>query len=304
MRRRGVGDGRARFFPAQGAATMAAVAALVLGHGPGAAAATSVSAAQRETVLRCGNRTPQVWLTFDDSGTPAQVRAIVDILDRYGVRGRFFPIGSWARSDPASIRYISAHGHLLANHTATHVDLTTVSDARVRQEIAGGVTPTTSPRLLRPPYGAGAFTTRINALAAAQGHQVCFWTVDTRDWDGTSASSMVRKVLTGDALTPKASAGGVVLMHLHGRHTAEALPRIITGLRGRGLAVEPLKAPAPPVTTPRHPPGWTAPVLSVTHRRAWPAPPDRTPVPELPVVADPNVVADPYLLTDPTVTVP
>ena len=95
-------------------------------------------------------------------------------------------------------------------------------------------------RLLRPPYGAGAFTTRLTALAASRGYGLCFWTVDTRDWAGSTTSQMVEKVRDGDAMTPPVEAGGVILMHLHGRHTAEGLQSVMDAVRARGLRLQPL----------------------------------------------------------------
>jgi hypothetical protein len=40
------------------------------------------------------------------------------------------------------------------------------------------------------------------------------WDVDTRDWAGTSAADMVTAIH---------ARGGVVLMHMHGVHTTEAI---------------------------------------------------------------------------------
>src|SRR3954451_19287849 len=179
-----------------------------------------------------------VSLTFDDYGSTAQVKRIVAILDRNHVRGRFFPIGAWARATPSLVRYIEAHGHAVGNHTYDHPDLTRLSNAAVAREIAGGAQAYGSPALLRPPYGAGAFTTRIRRAAAAQGLKVCFWTVDTRDWAGASAATIVRRGLPGDATTPPARADGVVLMHMFGRHTAAALQPMIDGLRANHLKLE------------------------------------------------------------------
>ena len=203
-----------------------------------AAPAVDVSAARDEQVRRCHHSTPDVWLTFDDYGSAEQVRAIVATLTRNGVRGRFFVTGTWARAKPGLVALMRGRGHALENHTSTHANLERSSDRKVLAEIRGGVVEGTSPGLLRPPYGAGAFTTRLQTLAASQGHRLCFWTVDTHDWEGASAASIVRRVKWGDATSPRVEAGGVVLMHLHGRHTAAALQGVIDAVRDRGLTLE------------------------------------------------------------------
>jgi peptidoglycan/xylan/chitin deacetylase (PgdA/CDA1 family) len=179
-----------------------------------------------------------VSLTFDDSGSTAQVKRIVAVLDRNHVRGRFFPVGSWVRTHRALVRYIEAHGHAVGNHTYDHPDLTRVSDTTLRWEIRNGAKASGTPKLLRPPYGAGAFSARIRKAAAQQGLKVCFWTVDTRDWSGASARTIVRRVLYGDATTPPARKDGVVLMHMFGAHTAAALQPMIDGLRARHIKLE------------------------------------------------------------------
>jgi peptidoglycan/xylan/chitin deacetylase (PgdA/CDA1 family) len=60
------------------------------------------------------------------------------------------------------------------------------------------------------------------------------WDVDTLDSKpsgegGPTAGDIVAKVLS------RAQGGSIVLLHVGGTHTAEALPGIVDGLRGRGL---------------------------------------------------------------------
>jgi peptidoglycan-N-acetylglucosamine deacetylase len=199
-----------------------------------------VPAATYARTYSCGNHTPYVWLTFDDFGSTGQVRSILSTLRRNHVRALLFPVGTWARANPSLISAMERDGQVIDNHTATHVNLSTASDATVLWQIDHGATPSTSVRLLRPPYGAGAFSTRLTALAASRGYGLCFWTVDTRDWAGSTVSQMVRKVRYGDAATPPVEAGGVILMHLHGRHTASGLQSVIDAVRARGLRLQPL----------------------------------------------------------------
>jgi peptidoglycan-N-acetylglucosamine deacetylase len=199
-----------------------------------------VPAATYARTYSCGNHTPYVWLTFDDYGSTAQVRSILSTLRRNDVKALMFPIGSWARAHPTLISAMKRDRQVIDNHSATHADLSTASDATVRWQIDHGATPSTAARLLRPPYGAGAFSTRLTALAASRGYRLCFWTVDTRDWAGSTSSQIVQKVRYGDAMTPPVEAGGVVLMHLHGRHTAAGLQSVIDAVRARGLRLQPL----------------------------------------------------------------
>jgi peptidoglycan-N-acetylglucosamine deacetylase len=69
---------------------------------------------------------------------------------------------------------------------------------------------------------------------------LCTWTVDTRDWTGSSAATIIRRVGHGDAITPSVKAGGVVIMHMNGEHTGHALPGVIHAIRARGLQLHAL----------------------------------------------------------------
>ncbi len=60
------------------------------------------------------------------------------------------------------------------------------------------------------------------------------WDVDTIDWKrvedgGPTADEIVARVVS------RARGGSIVLMHLGGYHTLEALPEVVQGLRDRGL---------------------------------------------------------------------
>jgi peptidoglycan/xylan/chitin deacetylase (PgdA/CDA1 family) len=56
------------------------------------------------------------------------------------------------------------------------------------------------------------------------------WDIDTIDWDpGTTASQIVARVV------PNAVSGSIVLMHLGGYATLDALPSVVSQLRSRGF---------------------------------------------------------------------
>jgi peptidoglycan-N-acetylglucosamine deacetylase len=193
---------------------------------------------EAQEIERCHGTSRRVQLTFDDGASPEQLRSILRTLRRNGVRGRFFFTGNWAASYPSLLRLIVSEGHLVANHTKSHAALSKATDREVLRQIRGGVRPTTDPVLLRPPFGAGAFTTRLTALAGSRSHLVCRWTMDTYDWDGSSAATLVERVRHGDRRSPPVRAGGVILMHGHGTNTAAALQGIIDVVRAKGLALE------------------------------------------------------------------
>ena len=67
-----------------------------------AAPAPAPAPASGPAVTGCGNPNPgKVLLTFDDGGPTAP--AILGILDRYGIKARWFPTGEWANGNAAFI---------------------------------------------------------------------------------------------------------------------------------------------------------------------------------------------------------
>jgi peptidoglycan/xylan/chitin deacetylase (PgdA/CDA1 family) len=226
-----------RALLAGGAAT-----SLLLFSEQAAQAATWPILTTRDGILHAGkpltDRT--VWLTFDDYGSSTQVKSILNTLHAYNVRAVFFPIGSFARYHPDLIRLMKSQGHRVGNHTYDHKDLTYLTNSRIKWEIdtaAHYIGPNTTPKLFRAPYGNLAFSSRLTTILKARGYQSCYWTVDTRDWSGSSAATIIRRVRYGDFYTPPVHARGVVLMHMHGRYTGQALPGVIKAVHARGLTM-------------------------------------------------------------------
>jgi peptidoglycan/xylan/chitin deacetylase (PgdA/CDA1 family) len=74
----------------------------------------------------------------------------------------------------------------------------------------------------------------VAAVAAAGYDRTVMWDIDTIDWrppedGGPTTAGIVSKV------TANAVGGSIILMHLGGYNTFEALPAMVAGLRARGL---------------------------------------------------------------------
>jgi peptidoglycan/xylan/chitin deacetylase (PgdA/CDA1 family) len=196
-----------------------------------------------------------VALTFDAGANADAVAPIRRTLIRTGVPATFFLTGQWVQRYPVRSARLGSE-HLIGNHTVSHPDLTTLSDAAVRAQISTAQTQITRAtgqdprRFFRFPYGAR------NARVIGLANQLCYvpfrWTVDTLGWKGTSggmtAAAVVRRVLA--ALRP----GEIVLMHVgshptdHSTLDADALPTIIREVQARGytfVRLSRVMSPAP-----------------------------------------------------------
>jgi peptidoglycan/xylan/chitin deacetylase (PgdA/CDA1 family) len=181
-----------------------------------------------------------VALTFDD-GPGRSTAEILRVLSSKRVAATFFNVGINENANPAMVRATRDQGFLLANHTWSHPDMTTLGSAQQAAEMDNATNQQASivgarPCFFRPPYGAYNATTL--SLADARNMAVFNWSVDTRDWEarGSSDPYWVNRIIS------LAQAGGsqthpVVLFHnspTGNPATVAALPTIIDFYRDRG----------------------------------------------------------------------
>ncbi|MBH5338139.1 polysaccharide deacetylase family protein [Streptomyces pactum] len=173
---------------------------------------------------RCGNTTSQrVMITFDDwnDADPHLATRTGDHLRSKGIRAAYFLNGKDAARHPDIVRTLRDQGHYVGNHGTNHRNLTGLTDAQVRAEIAGGV----KSNVLRPPHG--AWDDRVRDIAAGMGYRICTWTVSTRDWERVNGSLRSTTSIRGywKSAPPAAKAGGNILGHLWTNY-----PKAVAGL--------------------------------------------------------------------------
>ncbi|OIK12667.1 polysaccharide deacetylase [Bacillus sp. MUM 116] len=179
----------------------------------------------------------RVALTFDDGPDNYYTPRILNILRAKGVHATFFMVGKQAKSYPDMVKRIVAEGNAIGNHSWDHPKLWTLSKQQVMQEIVSTqneIQQITGQRttLFRPPYGrvTPAEVTLIHDL----GYRVIDWSVDTLDWAGTPAPTILQYVKR------EVSPGGIILEHCLAGHpgelngTLQALPQIIDHLKAQG----------------------------------------------------------------------
>jgi peptidoglycan/xylan/chitin deacetylase (PgdA/CDA1 family) len=173
--------------------------------------------------------------------------AIVDWLIAEGVHATIFMTGAMAdnvNTDAGRrvLARVDAHPDLftLGNHSYSHTDFRDLSAAQMRSELSrteDAVEPRCAQDLkpyFRPPNG-GYDGETLATVGAAGYRWTVLWEIDTIDWrpiandpPGPTADQIVAKVLG------HAQGGSIVLMHLGGYETFEALPAMVAGLRAAG----------------------------------------------------------------------
>ena len=151
--------------------------------GPGGLVAVPAPAGVVDRLPGTGN---QLALTIDDGSNGEVVAALVTLARETGTRLTFFPNGSyrtWGDNARDLWPLIESGQVAFGNHTWSHPDVTTLSDAEVAEELQHnqdfmrrtlGVTATP---FWRPPFG--SHDERTDAIAADVGHPT------TVLWNGT-----------------------------------------------------------------------------------------------------------------------
>jgi len=191
-----------------------------------------------------------VALTFDAGSNAAGLPSIESTLQAKGVRATFFLTGNWVRGFPAQANMIVQDGHLVGNHSMSHLSFTGLSDAQVTAQVQGAqqailrANGADSRPLFRFPNG--DVNNRVLADVNRSGYVAVRWTVDSLGWKGTSGGQTIQAVV--NRVLAAAQPGEIVLMHLGSNPKdgttldAAALPTIIDGLRARGYGFVTLDA--------------------------------------------------------------
>ena len=182
-------------------------------------------------LMRGDAKVPAVALTFDDGPHPRFTPPILAILRRYGIKATFFVVGEMAAKYPEQIQAEWAAGHLLANHTYHHVNLTQIpawlvpTEWQACQSVIRHLTGETM-QFCRPP--GGHYNRKVISAAMGAGLTTVLWTDNSGDYANPGAKVIQSKVLH------RIGNGGIILLHDGVQQTLDVLPQIIEVLRSRG----------------------------------------------------------------------
>ncbi|MEH7110036.1 polysaccharide deacetylase family protein [Bacillus sp. JJ1764] len=177
----------------------------------------------------------EIALTFD-AGSDAAGISILDILGKYNIKATFFLTGKWVEKFPEYAKKIVADGHEIGNHTYSHPDaVKTTSEAFKAdiikaEQIIKNITGKTPRPYFRFPYG--SFNDAALKTVGEAGYPYSIqWSIDTIDWRQPSVEEIVSRIEEG------ASNGDIILMHIGGIHTPEAVNKIIPILQEKGYKI-------------------------------------------------------------------
>jgi peptidoglycan/xylan/chitin deacetylase (PgdA/CDA1 family) len=175
-----------------------------------------------------------IALTIDDGPSAKYTPQVLALLAQYKIAATFCMIGQSADQHASLVAEVSAAGHLVANHTWTHPNLSKMTEAQVTAEIErtndaitrGGAK---QPTLFRAP--GGNWSPTVFSVCDKLGLRPLDWSVDPRDWSRPGTDHIVQTVM-GHTHT-----GSIILEHDGGgdrSQTVAALQRFIPQLLQAG----------------------------------------------------------------------
>lgn len=172
----------------------------------------------------------KIALTFDDGPHPTYTEELLDGLKERGVKATFFVLGEHAQLHPDVVKRMKEEGHLIGNHTYSHMQLKDSNWDEYRKELI-----TTNDVIreitgedvvyVRPPYGSWdkSFEEELNMFPV-------LWSVDSRDWCSKDASGVVRRVVKDT------EEGDIILMHDYYASTVTAALAVVDELQAEGYS--------------------------------------------------------------------
>jgi len=173
-----------------------------------------------------------VALTFDDGPHPDYTPKLLAILKNYDVKATFFVIGKMAEKYPDLIKAEYADGHVIANHTYHHVNLTKIPEDEIRAEWQACNDVVKSiigidMKFCRPP--GGDYDVDVITAAMDTGLITVLWTDDPGDYASPGDKVIEERTLK------YISNGAIILLHDGVQQTIDVLPQIIEYIKSQGF---------------------------------------------------------------------
>lgn len=170
----------------------------------------------------------KIAITFDDGPHPYYTEQLLDGLKERGVVATFFVTGEHAKLHPDIIKRMQEEGHLIGNHTYSHIQLTSKNREKFKQELIDTnavIQEITGEEVqyVRPPYGSWdkSFEEELNMFPV-------LWTVDPLDWCSKNADCVEKRILD------KAGENDIILMHDYYDSTVTAALAVVDELQEEG----------------------------------------------------------------------
>ncbi len=177
-----------------------------------------------------------IYLTFDAGYENGCTEKILDVLRDQEVPAAFFLVGNYIEKNADLVRRMVNEGHIVANHTMHHYDMSKLSDkAAFSKELTDlealfkETTGQEMPKFYRPPQG--IYSEENLKMAKELGYKTVFWSLAYVDWNNDSQPT---KEQAFSKLLPRIHNGAVVLLHSTSETNAQILDELLTKWKDEG----------------------------------------------------------------------
>lgn len=176
-----------------------------------------------------------VSLTFDVNWAEKDnLKSILDILNKYNVKGTFFLMGGWINYSEENInklKSIKEGGHEIGNHSYMHPSFSKIGEGKMQEELKKTddiIEKYTGerPKLFRFP--SGDYNKQAFAKVRSLGYIAIQWNADSVDWKELGADTEYNRIMK--AVGP----GTIMLFHNNAKYTPSNLEKIIKELISQG----------------------------------------------------------------------
>lgn len=170
-----------------------------------------------------------IYLTFDAGYENGNVARIADTLKKHNVTGAFFVLDNIIKKEPELIKRLAEDGNLICNHTASHRDMTGITNIEqfgaelsALEDTCREYTGIEMAKFYRPPEG--KFNEENLAFAKELGYKTVFWSLAYADWDNSAQPDSSE---AKDKLLSNTHNGMVLLLHPTSATNADILDELI-----------------------------------------------------------------------------
>ena len=197
----------------------------------------SAAALKQYDAVYAGDSDEKVlYLTFDAGYENGCTEKILDTLKKHEVKAAFFLVGNYIERNADLVRRMVEEGHIVANHTMHHPDMSKISDkesfAKELQALEDLFAETTGkklPKYYRPPQG--VYSAENLKMAKELGYKTVFWSLAYVDWNNDAQPT---KEQAFSKLIPRTHNGAVILLHSTSQTNAQILDELLTTWKNSG----------------------------------------------------------------------
>mgnify|MGYP000700357614 FL=1 len=183
-----------------------------------------------------------IYLTFDAGYENGYTNLLLDTLKKHNAPANFFVVESYIRNNPDLVKRMVNEGHLVCNHSKSHVSMASIDDLdKFKKEIVSvadaykDVTGKEMPKYFRPPMG--KFSERSLKYTQDLGYSTIFWSFAYVDWyDSNQPSHEEAK----NKIYSRTHPGAIVLLHSNSQTNAEILDEVLTHWEQEGYTIKSL----------------------------------------------------------------